>query len=342
MAIHVDGCAPEAAEVVCSGIDVARADVLDLVGRLVDRSLVVVVEGPYGPRYRLLESVAAYCLEHLRAAGEFDAVQGRHDGCVAEFVEYAAPRLYGPEQREWLARLDAESGNLRSALDGAVRRADAGLAVRLAGGAAWYRFLRGRYREAWRALDTALAVEACLDSDSDPDSDSRAPAGVVDPLRAAAGAWRAGFAMLIGDGSDLVRQSRDALRAYDRIVEGRARAEWFLGLAHLHVGDADAGGELIERALVGFRAADDAWGIAAALTGRAKAMMFRGDPAAAGAAAEDAAARFVALGERWGLVQASDQLAYVAEVSGEYDRAAALHREGLRGAEELGLWTDVS
>ncbi|MYS83578.1 BTAD domain-containing putative transcriptional regulator [Embleya scabrispora] len=342
LAIHVDGSAPEAAEAVCSGDDVARADVLDLVGRLVDRSLVVVVEGPYGPRYRLLESVAAYCVERLHAAGEFDAVQGRHDGWVAELVEYAGPRLYGPDQREWLTRLDAEGGNLRSALDGAARRADAGLAVRLAGGAAWYRFLRGRYREAWRALDAALAVRARPDSDSDSDSRAGAGAGAVDPARVAAGAWRAGFAMLIGDGRDLVRQSRDALRAYDGIVEGRARAEWFLGLAHLHVGDADAGGELIERALVGFRAADDAWGIAAALTGRAKAVMFRGDPAAAGAAAEDAAARFAALGERWGLVQASDQLAYVAEVSGEYDRAAALHREGLCGAEELGLWTDVS
>ncbi|WP_406293854.1 winged helix-turn-helix domain-containing protein [Embleya sp. NBC_00888] len=326
LAIHADGCAPEAAEATCSGDDVARVDVLDLVGRLVDRSLVVAVEGRYGPRYRLLESVAAYCVEHLHAVGEFDVVQARHDGYLAEFVERAGPRLYGRDQCEWLARLDAESGNLRAASDGAARRGDAGLALRLAGGAAWYRFLRGRHREAWRALDAALAVEG------------RAPAA----LRAAAGAWRAGFAMLIGDGSDLVRQSRDALAAYDGITEGRARAEWFLGLAHLHVGDADAGGELIDRALAGFRAADDAWGIAAALTGRAKALMFRGDHVAAGEAAADAAARFAALGERWGLVQASDQLAYVAEVSGEYHRAAELHREGLRGAEELGLWTDVS
>ncbi|MFI6587235.1 BTAD domain-containing putative transcriptional regulator [Embleya sp. NPDC050493] len=335
LAIHADGCGPEAAEAVCSGTEVARADVLDLLGRLVDRSLVVVVEGPYGPRYRLLESVAAYCVEHLHAAGEFDVVQGRHDGFVAEFVEYAGSRLYGPDQREWLIRLDAENGNLRSALDGAVRRADAGLAVRLAGGAAWYRFLRGRYREAWRALDAALAV--AVEGRAGP-----ADADAVDSARAAAGAWRAGFAMLIGDGSDPVRQSRDALRAYEGTVPGRARAEWFLGLAHLHVGDAVAGGELIERALAGFRAENDTWGVAAALTGRAKAAMFRGDLAAAGEAAVDAAARFAALGDRWGLVQASDQLSYVAEVSGEYDRAAALHCEGLRGAEELGLWTDVS
>ncbi|MGC0418977.1 AfsR/SARP family transcriptional regulator [Embleya sp. AB8] len=332
LAIQVDGCAPEAAEAVCAGPDLARAEVLDLVGRLVDRSLVVAVEGAaFGPRYRLLESVAAYGLEQLHAAGEFEAVQGRHDRYLAEFVARAAPHLYGPDQREWLARLDAEQVNLARASAGAVRRGDAESALRLAVGAAWYRYLRGRYREAWSALDAALSVPG------GPDPDASAA------VRAAAGAWRAGFALLIGDARDPLRLSREALAAYEGVVaDGRARAEWFLGLAHLHVGDADTGGELIDRALAGFRAVGDEWGIAAALSSRAKREMFRGDLGAAGEAAADSAARFAALGERWGRVQASDMQAYLAEVSGEYDRAAALHREGLRGAEELGLWTDVS
>ena len=47
----------------CAGGDVAQEDVLGLIAGLVDRSLVVMTDGPRGPRYRLLESVAAYCLE---------------------------------------------------------------------------------------------------------------------------------------------------------------------------------------------------------------------------------------------------------------------------------------
>ncbi|MFF2812272.1 BTAD domain-containing putative transcriptional regulator [Streptomyces sp. NPDC058000] len=326
LAIHADGCTPEAAEAVCAGEELAGADVLDLVSRLVDRSLVVATDGPEGPRYRLLESVAAYGVESLRTAGEFGEIQRRHGEYFAAFAERAAPHLYGPEQRVWLARLDAESANLRGSLEGAVERGDAGLAVRLASSAAWYRFLRGRYREAYRALTSALAVEG----------------GVPEAARAEAGVWRAGFAMVAGEGSELVRQSRDAVRALDAIEAGRDRAQWFLGLAHLHVGDTDTGGELIERALRGFRAVDNRWGIAAALSSVAKHAMFRGDLVTAREAGADSAARFAALGDRWGQVQAADQLAYVAEVSGDYDRAAALHREGLCRAEELGLWTDVS
>ncbi|MER7049456.1 BTAD domain-containing putative transcriptional regulator [Streptomyces jumonjinensis] len=330
LAVHADGCAPEAAEAVCSGADLGGGDVLDLIGRLVDRSLVVAVDGAEGPRYRLLESVAAYGVESLRASGELDETRRRHGEYFAAFTERAGPGLYGPEQRLWLARLDAESANLRAALDGAVERGDAGLAIRLASSAAWYRFLRGRHREAYRALTAALAVEG----------------GAQDALRAGAGAWCAGFAMVCGEGSDLIRRSREALKPFETVAAGRDRARWFLGLAHLHMGDADTGGELTGQALRGFRATDDRWGVAAALSGVAKCAMFRGDLVAARAAASDSAARFAArfaaLGDRWGRVQASDQLAYAAEVSGEYESAAALHREGLRWAEELGLWTDVS
>lgn len=326
LAVHPDGCTPEAAEAVCAGEDVAAADVLDLVSRLVDRSLVVAVDGADGPRYRLLESVAAYSLEHLWAAGEFEAIQRRHGEYFAVLAERAAPHLYGPEQRFWLARLDAESANLRAALDRAVERGDAGLAVRLASSTAWYRFLRGRYREAYRALRATSAVEGA----------------VPDATRVVAAAWRAGFAMVAGEGSDLVRQSREAVTAVGTVGAGRDRALWFLGLAHLHMGDADTGGKLVARALAGFRGADDRWGVAAALSGVAKHALFRGDLRAAGEAAADSAVRFAELGDRWGRVQAADQLAYLAEVSGDYDRAAALHREGLRAAEELGLWTDVS
>lgn len=99
---------------------------LDLVTRLVDRSLVVVVGGPSGPRYRLLESVAAYATERLHEMEDLTAVRDRHLRHYRALAEHAEPRLRGAGQRDRLARLDAEAGNLRSALDEAVRRAGAG------------------------------------------------------------------------------------------------------------------------------------------------------------------------------------------------------------------------
>lgn len=66
--------------------------------RLVDRSLVGRVEAPAGVRYRLLESVAAYCLERLHVSGEYEPVQRRHRAYYAELSTRTEPSLFGHGQ----------------------------------------------------------------------------------------------------------------------------------------------------------------------------------------------------------------------------------------------------
>jgi tetratricopeptide (TPR) repeat protein len=58
--------------------------------------------------------------------------------------------------------------------------------------------------------------------------------------------------------------------------------------------------------------------------------------------ATESEAIFRELGDRWGLLKATNSLAELAEISGDYDRAICLHRDGLRMAEELGLWGEAS
>jgi predicted ATPase/DNA-binding SARP family transcriptional activator len=144
LAVHRDGCDLAAAEEVCAGDGVARAEVLDLVTRLVDRSLVVMT----GARYRLLESVAAYAVERLHEMEDLAAVRDRHLRHYLAVAERAEPRLRGGEQRVWLDRLDAEAGNMRAALDEAVGED----AVRLATALSWWWLLRGRLTEGRRTL----------------------------------------------------------------------------------------------------------------------------------------------------------------------------------------------
>ncbi|MFG1649452.1 BTAD domain-containing putative transcriptional regulator [Micromonospora sp. NPDC049275] len=160
LAVFRDGCTPEAAEQVC------QAD-LDALARLVDRSLVVLDDSPAGPRYRLLESVAAFCLDRLADA---DAVRTRHAAYYTDLAERADPQLRGADQRRWLALLDAETANLRAALAH-------GGGLRLAVALSWYWYLRGRLTEARRALAVA----------GDPAQESRAAP------------WRIGFALLRGE-----------------------------------------------------------------------------------------------------------------------------------------------
>ena len=108
----------EAAEHVCSSDGIDRADVLDLMSRLVDKSLVMVDEGAdRGRRYRFLETVRQYGRERLRQSGEADAVHARHFGFILELARRAEPELMKAEQLHWLNRLQLEHDNLRAALE---------------------------------------------------------------------------------------------------------------------------------------------------------------------------------------------------------------------------------
>ncbi|WP_412516313.1 winged helix-turn-helix domain-containing protein [Actinomadura madurae] len=324
LAVHADGCAAESAEAVCAGEDVPEEEVLDLLVRLVDRSLVVMTERPgEGPRYRLLESVAAYAAERLAEAGEAERARAAHRRYYLDLAERAESRLRGAEQAAELRGLDIESPNLRAALDAAPGEE----ALRLVNALAWYWFLRGRLTEALRSLEAALA------------RDGGSPAA-----RARALAWQAGLAVLKGVPGDWAARRDEALRLADATgdAELKAWARWFLAFARFEVDDVTASTVLLDEALAGFRALGDRWGEAAALAQRAMFAHARGDPAALERDAQRAEALFTGLGDRWGRLQAVEWLGGLAELTGDYDRAERLQHDAQRMAEELRMWPDVA
>ncbi|MFE2990756.1 BTAD domain-containing putative transcriptional regulator [Streptomyces sp. NPDC059262] len=323
LAVHRDGCTLDAAEKVCAGDGVRRDEVLDLVTRLVDRSLVVVVTGPggAGPRYRLLESVAAYAEERLHETDELAAVRHRHLRHYAELAEHAEPRLRGGGQREWLCRLDAETANLRAALDEATRRASTSGAtddaVRLATALSWWWLLRGRLSEARRALSAVLSV-----------APSTGELGVLSDA----------FGLMTGE------QQPEAARPDVAITDPvrRGRAVWFSAYGLFRSGDLAASEEAVSQALALSAAVDDRWGTAAALGLRSMHALIRGDLDALGRDGLRSATLFRELGDRWGELQTVEPLAALAEIRGEYAESARRHEEGLRMARELGLDAEVS
>ena len=318
LAITADGCSLPAAEAICAEDDL---DVLGLVARLVDRSLVVVTDGPDGRRYRLLESVAAYGLRRLRQAGEFGQVRLRHRRYYTNFAERAASRLRGHDQRSWLRRLDAETANLRNSLDSATQDNDAAAALRMVNALAWYWFLRGRLTEARRALDAALAL-------------GHGPSAA----RATAMAWQGGLEVLAGR-----RRGHPAPPpgGIDDPAVG-ATLEWFHAFIASDFGDPSASEAMVGQALASFRTLGDQWGLAAALSTRAKLAMIRGDHVAAQRDARQSLAMFRELGDRWGQLQAIEWLGAAAAAASDRAQAARLHRDGLRMAEDLGLWPQAA
>ena len=358
LAVHRDGCGLEAAEALCAGGGVKPAEVVDLLARVTDRSLVAVSAGG-PPRYRLLESVSAYCLERL-PADEHAALLRAHARYYTALAERADAHLRGGDQRSWLRRLDAETANLRAALEAA----DAPLAERLVRAMAWYWFLRGRFTEAKRSLVAALR------SGADPAALSAWLAGMTllsgepwrekAPAEAApqtggrpdgphskavtgdgqAGLWPAGspLRVAVGDGQAGLWPAGSPLR----VAVGDGREEWLLGYAETLFGSLEAGEEHNRRALEGFRARDDRWGVAAAVTLRGLHRHVRGDLAGARRDAEEGLALFASSGDQWGLLQATAVLGRLAEIEGDYREAEDRHREGLALAEHLDLWGEAS
>ncbi|MFI0367358.1 ATP-binding protein [Actinomadura sp. 1N219] len=160
LSAHPGGCTLEAAEQTCSGGGVDAADVMDVIVRLVDGSLVMAADGPGGVRYRLLESVAAYAQERLHEAGEHDGTERRRDEYYLLLAECAEAYRTGPARLHWLARLDAETANLRRSLESAGQRRDTKLALRLTAALAWYWIERGRAGHARLWLGEGLAESA--------------------------------------------------------------------------------------------------------------------------------------------------------------------------------------
>ncbi|MGK5672885.1 BTAD domain-containing putative transcriptional regulator [Micromonospora sp. URMC 106] len=317
LSAHADGCTLTAAEQVAAEDGI---DVLDQLARLVDRSLVAVTDSPDGPRYFLLESVRDYCAQRLHEANEHDKTRRRHLRHHLHLAEHARAHLHGPDQRRWLERLDRERANLRVALDTAVRSADADSAARLVNALSWYWVLRGRLTEARRSLD--LASTLCADGE--------------------VAAWRAGMALLLDAGTDPATGPGEV--PYETISDprARARARWFVAYAQRGFTGLAATADLLDAALADFRDLDDTWGTAAALSVRATIARARGELADARRDATRSEALFRKLGDRWGQVKATNTLAELAEIAGDYPLAARLHRDGLRMAEELSLWSEVS
>ncbi len=108
----------EAAEALCTSETVDEFDVADLLGSLVDKSLVVADHAADSVRYRLLETIRQYGAQDLlRALGDEAvlALRTRHADYYLQLAQAAGPSLLGPDQISWLHRLDAEWDNLRAA-----------------------------------------------------------------------------------------------------------------------------------------------------------------------------------------------------------------------------------
>ncbi len=159
LSLFAGGCSLNAAERVGEQIGLGAFETLDILGRLVDKSMVVATVGTNGqPRYRLLETLRVYGVERLVDSAQYEQAYREHAELLANMAERAEREMRGPERLAWLRTLHEELDNLRGVLHTALTDREATMAVRVAGALGFFFSSTNRTTEGRNWLEAALAL----------------------------------------------------------------------------------------------------------------------------------------------------------------------------------------
>ncbi|MBW0126643.1 ATP-binding protein [Pseudonocardia oceani] len=328
MAVFHGGWTLDAAEAVAAGPGVERNQVLDLLGRLVDQSMVIAEPG-LPTRYRMLQTLQQYADEQLETAGERDDVAARHAGWFRELAETAEDSLRGRGQRLTLRRLRTEQSNLRAAL--AWLGADPSRLekrLRLAGALGWFWHL-GRHIEG-RAILRGLPGEG------------GSPAARARALQAVSLVERP-RACLVHPSPRCEEAARTSLALFSEIGDARRAAVSRVLLAVQGVTGVDPDGSerLLEEAEEQFTRDFDHWGRAVVAFVRLETFLKAGDEDRALPAGRAAADAFRALDDPWGLSAVLYHLGWGLRQLGRYTEAVPVLEEAIAVAASADLHNTV-
>jgi predicted ATPase/DNA-binding CsgD family transcriptional regulator len=333
LSVFAGGWSLPAAQAVCNDEALPEADLPDLLGRLVDKSLVQVLRRKGQElRYRLLETLRQYAQEKLRDAGELTSTRDRHLAYYVSLAEQAAPELEGANSVTWLRRLEDELDNLRLALEWALaNNVESGL--RLAGALYWFWFL-GLYID--EGVDWMKRTLECADS------------GLVDAaVRAKVLAQLCGW----GEGREPVNVAsalllcKESLALYEQAGNkwGIAFALRNLSLVFLCSTPPDHASfrAAAEKSLALFRELGDKFYIANMLSELASEAYHQGELERAEVLGKEALQLHREARNLNGIARELQDLGTVAELQGDYARAKALYQESRPVLQELGIegWT---
>ena len=313
LAVFRAGSTFEEAERVCGGGEVPKADVLDVVGSLVDKSLVRLVRGDDEPRVQLLYVIREFAIERLEESGEAREVNRRHAEAFLDLVRDVAPKLFGGEQPMWLDRLEREHDNLRGALTWATRERETTLALRLI--ATSWRFwqMRGHLSEARERAGEVLAVPDVTEYPEDLAAALEAAGGIAYWM----GEWAEGRDRY--DGSLELRRTLGDPLATAEAAYNRACISIYGPAPFRSVDEARV---LLDEALALFREHDDPLGLAKVLWASGGNLIGE-RPAEAIAPFRESLGLYRELGDRFGEAWALHMLGLAEATTGALDEGEA-------------------
>ncbi|MFF7983752.1 BTAD domain-containing putative transcriptional regulator [Streptomyces sp. NPDC007901] len=281
----------------------------DVLASLVEKSFVEFAESPGASegRYRMLETIRAFAAESLP---DPEALGDAHAGYFLRLAERAEPRLRGGGQLPWLARLAAEHDNLDAALRHLVRR-DTDGALRLMGPLSWFWRLRGLHGE---RVGTARELLAAVGDAPPPGLEEEYVLCVINALSGA------------GEEPELIARVDAVLNAYREPL----RLPYILVLWAVAAGPRPAADP---HALT--LAGTSPWARALLDVGLGFRAQFAGRPEESEEYFARALEGYRAAGDRWGMANCLDPLGAFAHARGDSRQALELLDEGLAYMREL-------
>ena len=305
LTIFVAGCTLEAVEALCTALDGEAEGVLDDVTSLLDNSLLQTVEQDEEElRLHMLATVREYGSEVLTASEERQRTREAHAVYYLQFAEKGALGLQGPEDAQWLERLEREHENIRAAMqwstepgqvqEGKQRKE---IALRLGGALEWFWARRGHVQEGRTFLERALAGSEEAET----------------MLRARALNAAGLLAFYQGDLAQTEVRCQESLTLFKGIgdMQGVAFALMWLSEVVLLRGDLAAARLLSEEFLVHFTALGKKGNIAWANNKVAVVCLYQGEYVRARTLLEESLAIEREQGNKWGIIFALQLLALV-------------------------------
>ena len=374
LSVFAGGWTLEAAQEVCSGVgkDTIQSDhVLDLLSQLVNKSLVLAVEGSQSGemRYRMLETIRQYGRDRLSEAGGGEILRQRHLAYFVKLTAQAEPELYRSNQVFWLNRLDEELDNLRMALEWALAT-DVESGLRIVAGPIyrfwlfhstyrelgnWLAQLLGRYDGSTPLRVRALAIQSqCVVNNEGNFNEAHLLAEKSLQMARSLGDKQSeafslsilgGFTLLqgsVGEATPLLEQSLALYRELGDKVGQTSTIDWL----SINNSDLARAASYAREGLELCRELGDLAGVASILTTLARLTYSQGDFSSPASWLDEVLSLSRQLGDQVREDEALITYGTLAYWQGDYQRAIAFYEEGILLGEKIGyhyqnLWAQI-
>jgi predicted ATPase/DNA-binding CsgD family transcriptional regulator len=330
------GWSVEMAELVCSDEQVPAASVLDTLGTLVDKSLVVPEPEALGQaRFRMLDTIREYAAEKLTAAGEASAIAGRLRDYVLTVAERNFAVGMGLVPAPWQDRVDVfrqydvDASNVWLVLSQCLADGDVRTGLRICTAIRPCMLVRGEFDLGGAWVDAFLAMDAA--------------AGVEPGIRGPALIGRAQLTLPVdpADAEPAARAGLDLCRAAGDDFWTAAGLNLLSEIA-VHIGRPGQAEELGKEAASIAEAAGDGWNEGWALVIRAAVAGLRGQLREAAELATASIAVMRAIDHRWGVAHAQLGLGDLARTRGDLAEARQRYTEALEYLREINAWPEIA